>query len=87
MLCLGVEAQMSFNLLSICLSPYYTQSPFKMLFKSICGSLYGDYNRRSIPLNNSGGTLQQSLASGSILKLYGEKGGGKHHLKQEICFL
>lgn len=58
MLCLGVEAQMSFNLLSICLSPYYTQSPFKMLFKSICGSLYGDYNRRSIPLNNSGGTLQ-----------------------------
>lgn len=72
---LGVGDQMSFNLLSICLSPYYTQSPFKMFFKSTCGSLYQDYNTRSIPLNNSSGTLQQCLACGSILKLYGEKKG------------
>lgn len=72
---LGVGDQMSFNLLSVCLSPYYTQSPFKMFFKSTCGSLYQDYNTRSIPLNNSSGTLQQSLACGSILKLYGEKKG------------
>lgn len=76
MLCLGVGDQMSFNLLSICLPPYSSQSPFKMLFKSTCGSLYQDYNTRNIPLNNSGGTLQQSLACGSILKLYGEKRGG-----------
>lgn len=74
-LCLGIGDQMSFNLLSIFLSPYYTQSPSRMLFKSTCGSLYQDYNTRSILLNNSGGTLQQSLACGSVMKLYGGKKG------------
>lgn len=76
LLCFAWELGMSFNLLSVSLSPYYTQSPVKMLFKSTCGSLYQDYNTRSIPLNNSSGTLQQSLACGSILELYGEKKGG-----------